>query len=173
FSILPEDTSACRWDRLGIELPTFRLEDDHSTLSPQPPFTSPHKPASLPRSHVAYNFSQRHFTRKFRPHSSLIGQEPESVAETPGSIGSGRRQSEARRGFAAGRQRVPDRKLLTSGGADFHHEEPEVPAEEARSDHHTLPDNNRADRGLVPTVAPLRPFRHLPLRWRMIQLFAL
>ena len=26
FSILPKDTSACRWGRLGIELPTFRLE---------------------------------------------------------------------------------------------------------------------------------------------------
>ncbi|CAB1428167.1 unnamed protein product [Pleuronectes platessa] len=37
FSILPKDTSACRWVILGIELPTFRLEDDHSTPQPQPP----------------------------------------------------------------------------------------------------------------------------------------
>ncbi|CAB1430961.1 unnamed protein product [Pleuronectes platessa] len=37
FSILPKDTSACRWVRLGIELPTFRLDDDHSTPQPQLP----------------------------------------------------------------------------------------------------------------------------------------
>ena len=61
-------------------------------------------PASPPLSHVAYNFSQRHFTRKSRPPSSLIGQKPAGDAETPSSIGSGCRQSEARRGFAAGRQ---------------------------------------------------------------------
>ena len=41
FSILPKDTSACRFGRLGIELPTFRLEDDHSTPQPQPPMWSP------------------------------------------------------------------------------------------------------------------------------------
>ncbi|CAB1421552.1 unnamed protein product [Pleuronectes platessa] len=37
FSILPKDTSACRWGRLGIELPTFRLEDDRCTPQPQLP----------------------------------------------------------------------------------------------------------------------------------------
>ena len=39
FSILLKDTSACRFflGRLGIELLTFRLEDDHSTPQPQPP----------------------------------------------------------------------------------------------------------------------------------------
>ena len=37
FSILPKDTSACRFGRLEIELPTFRLGDDHSTPQPQPP----------------------------------------------------------------------------------------------------------------------------------------
>ena len=35
FSILPKDTSACRWGRLGIELPTFWLEDDRSTPEPR------------------------------------------------------------------------------------------------------------------------------------------
>ncbi|CAB1425530.1 unnamed protein product [Pleuronectes platessa] len=37
FRFLPKDTSACRWGRLGIELPTFRLEDDRSTPHRQPP----------------------------------------------------------------------------------------------------------------------------------------
>ena len=37
FSIFPKDTSACRWVRLGIKLPNFRLGDDHSTPQPQPP----------------------------------------------------------------------------------------------------------------------------------------
>ena len=36
FSILPKDTSAYRFERLGIKLLTFRLEDDHSTPQPQP-----------------------------------------------------------------------------------------------------------------------------------------
>ena len=36
FGILPKDTSACRWGRLGIELPTFRLEDECSTPQPKP-----------------------------------------------------------------------------------------------------------------------------------------
>ena len=35
-SILPKDTSACGWGRLGIELPTFWLEDERSTSQPQP-----------------------------------------------------------------------------------------------------------------------------------------
>ncbi|CAB1420937.1 unnamed protein product [Pleuronectes platessa] len=34
-----KDTSACKWVGLGIELPTFRLEDDHSTPQPQPPIS--------------------------------------------------------------------------------------------------------------------------------------
>ena len=37
FSILPKDTSACRWGRLGIELSIIRLEGDRSTPQPQSP----------------------------------------------------------------------------------------------------------------------------------------
>ena len=37
---LAQGPSACRWGRLGIELPTFRLENDRSTPQPQPPLMS-------------------------------------------------------------------------------------------------------------------------------------
>ena len=40
FSILPKDTSACRLGKLGIEMPTFRLEDGRSTPQPQPLYIS-------------------------------------------------------------------------------------------------------------------------------------